>query len=153
MNHDSSKNPQLDSQVENPQLDREVEEAIKSFRLTMHSWSERELNRRPAAASARTARSLWHWRMAPAVTWSAAAALAIAAVGVPVGVHHHNVVIRDKAAAEARIHRLQEVQAAQIVAGKAEDDKLLEHVDTDIAQDAPDAMQPLASLMANSGAE
>jgi hypothetical protein len=141
---------------DNSQFDPRFEEAMRNFRLSLHTWSEHELTSRPAMQM-QSARSAWHWFTAPAATWAAAAALAIVAVGVPVGVHHHNVVIaQQKAADEAREHKLQEIQAAtqtQIAHTSIDDDKLLQYVDTDIAQDTPDAMQPLASLMSESGAE
>lgn len=150
-------NPNQDHNELGSQLDPHVEEALRNFRLSMHSWSEHEFNRRPAVVRTQPARSAWRWLMAPAVTWAASAALAIAAVGVPVGVHYHNAVIsREKAAEDARQHKLQEIQEAaqtQIAHTNIDDDKLLQHVDTDIAQDTPDAMQPLASLMSDSGAE
>ena len=143
------------AQLEEAQL----EEALRSFRLSMHARSEHELTRRPAARTqpVHSAWSAWRWLTAPAVTWAAAAALAIAAVGVPAGVHYRNIVItREKAAANARQRQLQQSREAaqtQIAHSIVDDDKLLQHVDTDIAQDAPNAMQPLASLMSDSGAE
>lgn len=149
-------NPNQDRNPLDSQLDSHVEEALRNFRLSMHSWSEHELTRRPAMQM-QPARSAWHWFMAPAATWAAAAALAIAAVGVPVGVHHHNAAIaQQKADDEARQRKLQEIQEAaqtQIAHTNIDDDKLLQHVDSDIAQDTPDAMQPLASLMSDSGTE
>jgi hypothetical protein len=95
--------------------------------------------------------------MAPALSWAAAAVLTIAAVGVPLGVRHHNAVLaeqaKEQAVAEARQHPIATQQLPEIAVSKADDDQLLQHVDTDIAQDTPDALQPLASLMSSSGAE
>ena len=145
----------------NPESDLHLEDALTSFRNSIHAWSDHELSRRPAATLAQPSRqtshsssSFRHWLMAPAVSWAAAAALAIGAVGVPLGIRQHNAAIAvQHAANEARQRQLLEEQkAAQLAAitvtnNKAEDDLLLQHVDTDIAQDTPDAMQPLASLM------
>jgi len=93
--------------------------------------------------------------MAPAVTWAATAAVALVAVGVPLGIHHRNVIAAQEHAAIVRHQMLQPVQepTPMQVANSVDDDKLLEYVDADIAQQTPDAMQPLASLMKDSGAE
>lgn len=154
-NQDQLNHDQLDhDQHSHDQLDSHVEEALRNFRLSMHHWSEHELSRRPSTQT-QPVHSVWHWLMAPAVTWAAAAAIAITAVGVPLGIHHHKVVVAQEQAAVVRQHMPQQTPepAPTQVANSVDDDKLLEYVDADIAQQTPDAMQPLASLMKDSGTE
>jgi len=162
MNPDTNKqnpmNQKFDSPIDPHVTDLHVDDALNNFRLSLRAWSDHELTRRPAAPLVQPARPRSNWLLAPAVSWAAAAALAVAAVGVPLGVHHHNAVLAEQhaaqqAIADARQHQAALQQSAQIAANKADDDQLLQHVDTDIAQDTPDAMQPLASLMSSSGAE
>ena len=52
-----------------------------------------------------------------------------------------------KLAIQQEQQRLKEEAARQQAAVEINDDELLSHVDSDIAQSTPDAMQPLASLM------
>ena len=135
--------------------DLQLEEALSNFRHGMRAWSDRELTRRPAMPVSLPARSPWHWMMAPAVSWAAAAALTLAAVGVPLGLHYRNAAPADARATVVHQNPPPQTQPASQAADtktetKAEDDQLLDHVDTDIAQDTPDAMQPLASLMSSS---
>jgi hypothetical protein len=145
----SAPDHELDPQRES---DRQVDEALASFGLAMRAWGDHELAHRPAAPLREPIRKprAQSWLLAPALGWAAAAALAIAAIGVPLGIHHHNAVVANHPYA---VQPQPAPQPAQIASSKADDDQLLEHVDTDIAQDAPDAMQPLASLMSSSGAE
>lgn len=142
-------NHELDQEAAESASARHLEEALASFRTSIRQWSQHELSHRPAVVLSQPSRATWHWLTAPALTWAAAAALAIGAVGIPLGIHHHHAVLAGQQAAKAR-QQQREQQAAQLASTRADDDHLLEHVDTDIAQDTPDAMQPLASLMSSS---
>jgi hypothetical protein len=126
---------QEDRQVQDPQ----VQDALRNFRLSIQAWSQHELRRERKAV----ARS--HWMMAPAMAWGLASVLAVAAVTVPVSVHHERQVVAMRHAAELEKQRLAAAAAARQTA--IDDEALLNHVDSDIAQSTPDAMEPLASLM------
>jgi hypothetical protein len=137
--------------------DQEVEQALKNFRASVHAWSEAEFTRSRAVRAPQS--SLWRWLAAPAVSWGAAAVLAFTAIGVPVVVHHEHqvqILARQHADEQQRLRDAQEkaaTQMATIQMAAMDDDKLLQHVDEDIRQSTPDAMEPLASLMSTSGQE
>ncbi len=80
-----------------------------------------------------------------------AAVLLMTSVGVPVGIHHQHVLEAEHQAAVNLAKRQAEEQARKAevaaVASTPDDGAFLDDVDSDIAQAAPDAMQPLASLM------
>jgi cell division protein FtsL len=130
--------------------DAEVEAALRHFKASVHDWSDREFARtRPLIATAPV--GFWSWMRSPFVGWALGCAVLLAAVGVPVTVHHervvvaeHDAVVREQARldAEAATSRAIENEAASV-----SDEYLLTHVDSDISQATPDAMQPLAELM------
>jgi hypothetical protein len=124
---------------EQDQEDVQVQDALRNFRASIQAWSEQELRRerKPIARS--------RWMMAPAMAWGLASVLAVAAVSVPVSVHHERQVVAMRHAAELEKQRLAAAEAARQAA--IDDEALLNHVDSDIAQSTPDAMEPLASLM------
>jgi hypothetical protein len=132
--------------------DAQLETALRGFRASVHAWSEREFSRARSVESLKAARHGWGWRALanPMLSWALAGALAIAVVGTPVKVHH------DQQVAAQRQHELQLQQQRLELEAKAnavDDEELMRNVDSDIAQAAPDAMEPLASLMAGSTAQ
>jgi len=134
-----------------------VEEALRNFRTSIHAWSDQELHTRPFRVEvAKAARPHLHWLMVPAMGWAMAGILAIGAIGVPVAVHHERQVAAEQLAAQQQQQRETQEKAAQQAPKTAnndvDDEELLNHVDSDIAQAAPDAMEPLASLMQDSNA-
>jgi hypothetical protein len=126
-------------QFEQEQEDPQVQDALRNFRASIQAWSQQELSvqRKPITRSP--------WMMAPAMAWGLASVLAVAAVTVPVSVHHERQVIAMRHAAELKQQQQQAAEAAKQAA--IDDEALLNHVDSDIAQSTPDAMEPLASLM------
>jgi hypothetical protein len=131
--------------------DEQIELALRSFRDSVHAWSEQEFSK------ARTIRrSRWDafWRVLanPVLGWTLASALVVTSVGVPVTVHHQRELVAARNAQMLR-QQLLEKQAAQQEAVAMSDDELLSHVDSDVAQAAPDAMEPLASLMSDSSSQ
>lgn len=133
--------------------DAQVEMALKHFRESVHGWSEVEYQR------ARTTQTIWGsrwdamWRMManPVMVWSMAGALAVASVGVPVNLHHRQVVAAERQAVLEKQKELAAEKAEQQAAASnvMSDDELMSHVDSDIAQEAPDAMQPLVQMMSD----
>ena len=146
-----------ETEMNNQELGDEVEQALKNFRASVHAWSETELTRSRAVKAPQS--SVWRLLAAPAISWGAAAALALTAVGVPVAVHREHqvqILARQHADEQQRLRDAQEKAATQMAAlqtAAMDDDKLLQHVDEDIRQSTPDAMEPLASLMSTSGEE
>jgi hypothetical protein len=130
-------------------VDEQVELALRNFRESVHGWSAQEY------CKARTIRrSRWDlvWRMManPVLGWTMTGALVVGSVGVPVRVHHERQVAAERSAQSLRQQQLEKENEARQAAVQMSDDELLAHVDSDIAQDTPDAMQPLASLMSDS---
>jgi hypothetical protein len=118
--------------------DAELELALRSFRQSVHAWSDAEISRtRSVAGPVRRA----SWRLAAG--WALGCLLA--AGGVSGGLlerHHLAVVAQVKAAQEADHQR-------QLAAERErEEEELLAKVDSDISRDVPSAMEPLAQLMA-----
>ena len=128
------------------QEDPQVLEALRHFRESVHAWSDAEYSK-PKLVRQSKRSTVWTMITSPLLGWSLAAAVLAATVGVPVTVHHQRVIeIQHREAAEKQ-QKLEEEKAAQARAAAIDDDALLSHVDSDIAQDAPDAMQALSSLM------
>lgn len=132
--------------------DAEVKAALRRFRESVHDWSDREYSKPRLVQRSRWS-GFWGALSNPVMGWSLASALVLASVGVPVTVHHeHQVAAEHKLALEQQQKRVAEEARLQ-AAAKISDEELLAHVDDDIAQAAPDAMQPLASLMSDSTGE
>jgi hypothetical protein len=120
-------------------LDPDLEEALKSFRSSVHAWSDAVYNRpRPVAAPAFDRKV---WRLAAA--W--ALAFVLVAGGVSGGIlerHHRQEMAMIAAQREAEHQK-------QIAAERArEEEELLAKVDSDVSREVPSAMEPLALLMA-----
>jgi cell division protein FtsL len=127
--------------------DAQIESALRNFRESVHGWSEQEFSK---ARTIRRSRwdALWRLMANPVLDWTLACVLVVTSVGVPVTVHHQRQLVAERNAQILRQQQLQK-EAAQQEADAMSDDELLTHVDSDIAQAAPDAMEPLASLMSD----
>jgi len=129
--------------------DEQVEIALRNFRDSVRAWSDEEF-----ARSRTIERSRWNgfWRAAasPAMGWALAGVLMLGGVAVPVSVVHERQVADEQAkklAIQQERQRLKEEAAREQAVVAMNDDELLSHVDSDIAQSTPDALEPLASLM------
>ena len=136
------------SEITNDAEDVELTTALRYFRESVHDWSDREFSRM-RASQAIAQRGWWARMHGPVLGWALGCAVAIGGVSVPVALHQHR-------AAEAHLrdeqNRLRQAQEEKLAAASAmSDEDLLSHVDSDIAQATPDAMEPLASLMRDSG--
>jgi hypothetical protein len=119
--------------VEGPALDQ----VLSDFRSSVHAWSEAAYNRpRPIAAA--SSRAVWR----KAAAWSLGSMLVIGAAGGGVLEYRH----RQEA---ARIAATREAQQQRALAEEREREaeKELAKVDTDVAREVPNAMEPLAQLM------
>ena len=130
----------------------QVQAALRHFRESVHEWSEQELG---LARVIRRSRwdAMWRVLARPAMVWSLASALVVVSVGIPASVHHERQVAAERQASLDREQAMQAEAAKQQVTTAMSDDELLSHVDSDIAQAAPDAMEPLASLMSETAAK
>ena len=135
--------------------DRETEDvqaALRHFREGVHGWSEQEFGRARVVRRSRWD-AMFHVIAKPAVGWSLAAAMLAAAAGVPVAVHHEREIAKEQQLTIERQEQAKLEAAKQQAAPAMNDDELMSHVDSDIAQAAPDAMEPLASLMSDTAAK
>jgi hypothetical protein len=133
----------------NELTDAQVAEALLHFRESVHAWSEAEYSK-PRLVRQSKRSPVWTMITSPLLGWSLAAAVLTATVAVPVSEYRQHVNEVHKQQALAQQQKLEEQKAAQARAAVIDDDELMSHVDSDIAQDAPDAMQPLSSLMYSS---
>ena len=135
--------------------DRETEDvqaALRHFREGVHGWSEQEFGRARVVRRSRWD-AMFQLIVRPAVGWAMAALLAASSVGVPLAVHHERELAAERKVAIERQQQLAEDKAKQQAAPEMNDDELMSHVDSDIAQAAPDAMETLASLMSDTAAK
>jgi len=115
---------------------RELAEVLGLYGSAMRHLAERA-PARPFAAGSGPARS-FHLRLllAPALT-------ALIAIGILVPMysysHHHNVIAREHA-------KVAEQTAAAVA--NVDDTVLMNQIDSELSQDVPDALQPLADLSA-----
>jgi hypothetical protein len=151
---DTMLNTRIDAKID-PVDDATVEAALKHFRAQVHNWSEQEF------AKPRTVRhsawdAFWRTLARPAMAGSLTAAMLLASIGVPATMHYQHQAAAERQARQlAQIEQEQRKAAEEAALRKAadsiDDETLLSGIDSDIAQDTPDAMQPLASLMSDSG--
>lgn len=115
-----------------------LEQALRNFRISVHAWSEATYSRPRSAivlTSRKSARRL-------ATTWALGCVLAAGIAGGGIHERHQRQELARIAAQREAEHQR---QLAQERARDAED--LLAKVDSDVSQEVPDAMQPLARLM------
>lgn len=148
MNLDDRKQHGPDVRDDAQEID--VDLALKHFRESVHNWSEQEFVR-PRSVQRSRWTAIFHLVANPVMACSLAGVLVIGSVGVPVSIRHERQVEAAKIAAQQRQQELEKQARDQQATVVMSDDELLSHVDSDIAQGAPDAMQPLASLMNDSG--
>jgi hypothetical protein len=130
----------LPDSTPNSMSDPMLQSTLRDFRLSVHAWSETVYNRpRPAFAATPRHRA---WRRATAWALGCVLAAGVAAGGVHER-HHQQELARVAAVRDAEIQR----QLAEQHARDAED--LLAKVDSDISRQVPNAMEPLAQLMAD----
>jgi len=127
---------ELGREVAEPELD----EALRNFRLSVHTWSEAELSRPRTAVKTVRQRS---WRLAAG--WALGCALLVGTVCGGVYERHHRQEMA-RIAAAARAAEQQRLVAAE--RARQEEEDLLAKVDSDVSREVPSAMEPLAQLMA-----
>jgi hypothetical protein len=117
--------------------DAEFAQALRDFRMSVHGWSEATLSRPRNIAVSRAST----WRVASG--WALGCALLVGGVSGGMFEHHRRAEL-------ARITAAQQAQQErQLAAQKAqEEEDLLARVDSDVSREVPNAMEPLAQLMA-----
>ncbi len=146
--------------------ERELEATLGHFRAAVKGWSEHEYSR-PRGVLSRSVIPWWAALTRPVTAGALAAGIAAATIALPV--YEYETKVREQREAlgrqvqgleqpgklEARLNAPQNPVASLphvSLTGRettmaVDDDELLSHVDSDISQSAPDAFEPLASLM------
>jgi hypothetical protein len=127
-----------------PEQDSVLEQALKDFRSSVHAWSEAAYKQPRSAERIVPQRS---WR--PAASWVLGCALLAGCVtGGVVEQHRQQEAARIAAAQQARQQQM-EAQAR----ARQKDRNLMATVDSDISQEVPTAMEPLAQMMEDGGTQ
>lgn len=132
---------------ESAKPDAKLEQALRDFRLSVRAWSEAAYSRPRTNEMSVRRRS---WRLAAG--WALGCALLAGGIAGGVMEHHRQQEAAQTAAAAQQQAREQQVAAAKVQV-RQQDGYLLAKVDSDTAQEVPDAMEPLAQLMENGGTE
>ncbi len=122
--------------------DLALEQALRDFRMSIHAWSEAAYSRPRTAAQVARHRS---WRLAAG--WALGLALAAGGVSGTVYQRHHRLELARIAAARAA----EQQRLASERQAREEEEDLLAKVDKDVSREVPNAMEPLAQLMAEDG--
>jgi hypothetical protein len=126
-------------QAEWDEMDPALRQALGDFKASVHAWSE------AAASRPRTMREIVvrrTWRLAAG--WGLASILLAGAASGGLYEHHHQQQLARIAAAEREAAQQREVAAERAQATE----KMLANVDSDVSQEVPDALEPLAALSA-----
>ncbi|HWE86246.1 MAG TPA: hypothetical protein VG267_14990 [Terracidiphilus sp.] len=124
-------------------MDARLEEALGSFRTSVHAWSESAM--RPAAvfAAPPAHRLAWH----RTVAWALGVLLTVGTASGALYERHHQQVLR----AQEQQRQFEQQQRALAAQRATDMDELLARVDQDVSQEVPDALEPLAQMMAEDG--
>lgn len=129
-----------------PEQEAKLEQALTDFRASVHAWSDAAYSRpRTLEMTLRRRR----WRLAAG--WALGCALA--AGGVTGGVIEHQRQQEAARIAMAQQRAREQQRAAAREHARQEDRSLMAKVDSDTSQEVPDAMEPLAQLMEDSGTQ
>ncbi|HEY1987382.1 MAG TPA: hypothetical protein VGG85_18355 [Terracidiphilus sp.] len=123
--------------ADGPDQDPQLQAALRDFRLTVHAWSEAAYAR-PRQVSKRAQAKAW-W---VALAWTLGCVVAVGTAGGGYLEHHHRQEVARVAAQREAEHQR---QLAEQRAREAEEE--LARVDSAIARQVPNAMEPLAQLM------
>ena len=127
--------------VADEKLDLVLGQALEDFRLSVHAWSEAAYSRPRTVAQVVRRRS---WRLAAG--WALGLTLAAGGVSGMVFERHQ----RQELARAAEQQRLAQERQRLVSEQQAreEEEDLLAKVDSDVSRGVPNAMEPLAQLMA-----
>ena len=123
-------------QAELDELDPALRQTLSDFKASVHAWSE------AAASRPRTVREIVvrrTWRLAAG--WGLASILLAGAASGGLYEHYHQQELARIAAEREAAHQ-REVAAERAQATE----KMLASVDSDVSQEVPDALEPLAAL-------
>lgn len=138
VNHPGNPGPKTSPEADEALQDPLLEQALRNFRISVHAWSEAAYSRPRAGIASTSRRSAWRL----ATIWALGCVLAAGIAGGGIHERHQRQELARIAAQREAEHQR---QIAEERAREAED--LLAKVDSDVSQEVPNAMQPLARLM------
>jgi hypothetical protein len=136
--------------------EKELASVLGAYRQSVHAWSADLMERQPVRRFAHKPASSWSvltWRFA---TFAMSGLMLAALAGGGLIQYERNIDAKNIAQQQANQKKLDEQKnadekqaaEAQLAANQnMQDDELLAAVDSDVAQQTPEAMEPLASLM------
>lgn len=127
--------------------DAQLEQALGDFRASVKAWSEAAMHQTTVGASPAPAARPLAWR--GGLAWAMGLVLAVGAGAGAIYENHHQRVLEWQAQQQAI--KLQQEQRAQAAERAAEMDQLMANVDRDVSQEVPDALEPLAQMMTETG--
>lgn len=133
---------------EGAEADTSLDQALKDFHLSVHTWSQAAYSRPRTTDVSIRRRS---WRLA--VGWALGCALVAGGIGGGIIEHQRQQEATRVPPAEQQAQQ-QQVATAQVQARPqihSQDQNLMAKVDSDTAQEVPDAMEPLAQMMEEGG--
>jgi len=133
------------SMDEGNELEAGLEQTLKDFRSSVQAWSDAEYSR--PRETEKMARPM-SWRVAAG--WALGCVLAAGSLGGGLYERHHRQELA-KIAAAAEAASQQKLEAEQRAVKESDD--LLAKVDNDVSRQVPQAMEPLAQLMAEDDAQ
>lgn len=119
--------------------DLELELVLRNFRQSVHAWSAATYARPREGFAAQPHRAAWG-RVA---AWALSSALVVGLAGTGVYERHQKQELA-RIEAQRNAERQRELAAQQA----RETEELLAQVDSDVSREVPNAMEPLAQLMA-----
>jgi len=122
--------------------DSEFEEALKDFKSSVHAWSDAAYSRPRTVTREVRVRS---WRLAAG--WALGCVLVAGSVSGGFLERHHQAELA-RIAAQQRAEQARQIQEQQAQA-RITDEALLADVDSAVSRQVPDAMEPLAQMMAD----
>jgi hypothetical protein len=136
----------LESAGKSTELEPELELALREFRQSVHAWSEAAISRPRLAIAAAPRKRLWRL----VAGWTFGCVLAAGGLSAGVFEHHQQQmrIARQQAVEQQRQRAEQQTRQARLT-----DEELLAKVDSDISQAVPSALEPLAQLMTEDGAQ
>jgi predicted nucleic acid-binding Zn ribbon protein len=127
--------------------DAEFEEALKNFKSSVHAWSDAAYSRPRTVAREVRVRS---WRLAAG--WALGCVLVAGSVSGGLMERHYRAELARIAAQQRAVEQARQLQQQQARA-KITDEVLLADVDSAVSRQVPDAMEPLAQMMADDEAK
>jgi hypothetical protein len=123
--------------------DVELEKALTNFKSCVHAWSEAAYSRPRTPAQ-----EIRHRSRRLAAGWALGCVLVAGSVSGGLFERHHKMVLAEITAQQRAVEQQRQLREQQAKATES-DEVLLAGVDSDVSQQVPSAMEPLATPLAD----